>query len=71
MIWGRIPSATLVGLLVLHAPGQGLAQDDGSATRVTTTAPSQVSPFDPVLLERIRQAITERMRTRLPEPRDE
>jgi uncharacterized protein YcaQ len=70
MIWGRIPSAMLAGVLILHAPGQALAQD-GSATRVTTTAPSPVSPFDPVLLERIRQAITERMRARLPEPRDE
>jgi hypothetical protein len=27
MIWGRIPSAMLAGVLVLHAPGQALAQE--------------------------------------------
>jgi hypothetical protein len=60
----------LVGTLPLQAHGQALPQEE-SDTQMSVTAPSQVSPFDPDLLERIRLAITERMRGRLIETLDE
>ncbi|MCU4654351.1 hypothetical protein N8I71_16040 [Roseibacterium sp. SDUM158016] len=63
--------AALFAAILAAIYGTARAEDEIPTTLGTVTAPSPVSPFDPAIIERIRQAILASEEAEVDEGRDE